>query len=160
MSKCLYCEQACTQTVCETHEKDKINSYGQKITVSVEPPMLCSVLCCRAQNKMSLRRNLEAHLVELASIACGLREAYPFIDVFVEKTILFYKSDITRKDYLELVSETLELVNALQDEELLQIVCHTQALAIRLEQLLKTHKVKFPKNWDKFILLYFLSALI
>ena len=144
MSKCLYCEQACTQTVCETHEKDKINSYGQKITVSVEPPMLCSVLCCRAQNKMSLRRNLEAHLVELASIACGLREAYPFIDVFVEKTILFYKSDITRKDYLESVSETIELVNALQNEGLLQIVCHTQAWAIRLEQLCKKYKVKFP----------------
>ena len=146
MSKCLYCDTACTQTVCETHEKDKINSYGQKITVSVEPPMLCSVLCCRAQNKMSLRRNLEAHLVELASIACGLREAYPFIDVFVTKTIRFYKSDITRKDYLEFVSDTLELVHSSQDEELLQLICHTQSYAITLEQLLKTHKVKFPKN--------------
>ena len=145
-TKCAYCEVACVKTVVGEQMTEKINSYGQKITVSVEPPMLCSVLCCRAQNKMSLRRNLEAHLVELASIACGLREAYPFIDVFVEKTILFYKSDITRKDYLELVSETLELVHSLQDEELLQIVCHTQALAIRLEQLLKTHKVKFPKN--------------
>jgi len=72
------------------------------------------------------------------------REQHPFIGVFVSKTILFYKSEITRKDYLESVSETIELVNALQNEELLQIVCHTQAWTIRLEQLCKKYKVKLP----------------
>jgi len=95
-------------------------------------------------NKRGLRSNLEEHLAELSGISCGLAEAYPCIGVFVAKTILFYKSEITRKDYLESVSETIELVTALQNEGLLQIVCHTQAWAIKLEQLLKKYKVKFP----------------
>ena len=143
-TKCVYCEAVCAKTVCVNWSRDSINSYGQKTTESVKPPMICSTICSRAMNKRGLLRNLEQHLVELSAIDRVLREQHPFIGVFVSKTILFYKSDITRKDYLEAVSETIELVNALQNEGLLQIVCHTQAWAIRLEQLCKKYKVKFP----------------
>jgi hypothetical protein len=76
-------------------------------------------------------------------IGIGLGKEHPFMCVFVLKTIMFYKSQITLKDYLEYVSELIELVNELQDEELLQIVCHTQAWAIALESKLKKYKVKF-----------------
>ena len=143
-SKCVYCEALCVQTVCVGWWRDQINSYGQKTTESAKPPMICSSICSRAMNKRGLRRNLEQHLVELSQISCGLAEGYPFIGVFVSKTILFYKSEITRKDYLECASETIELVNALQNEGLLQIVCHTQAWTTTLEQLLKKYNVKFP----------------
>lgn len=143
-TKCVYCEAVCAKTVCVNWSRDSINSYGQKTTESVKPPMICSTICSRAMNKRGLLRNLEQHLVELYSIDRGLGGGYPFIGVFVSKTILFYKSEITRKDYLESVSETIELVNALQNEGLLQIVCHTQAWTIRLEQLCKKNKVKCP----------------
>ena len=142
-TKCAYCEVACVKTVVGEQMTEKINSYGQKTKVSVKPPMVCSDICLRAMNKRGLRGNLEQQLVELSAIDRVLREQHPFIGVFVSKTILFYKSEITRKDYLESVSETIELVNALQDEELLQIVCHTQAWAISLESKLKKFKVKF-----------------
>jgi len=142
-TKCAYCEVACVKTVVGEQMTEKINSYGQKTKVSVKPPMVCSDICLRAMNKRGLRGNLEQQLVELSAIDRVLREQHPFIGVFVSKTILFYKSEITRKVYLEAASETIELVNALQDEQLLQIVCHAQAWAIRLEQALKTHKVKF-----------------
>ena len=143
-TKCVYCEVVCAKTVCVSGSMDQINSYGQKTTESVEPPMICSTICLRAENKRALRRNLEQHLVELSCISDGLGGGYPFIGVFVSNTILFYKSEITRKDYLESVLETIELVNALQNEGLLQIVCHQQAWTIRLEQLSKKYNVKFP----------------
>ena len=142
-TKCVYCEMACAKTVCVNWSRDSINSYGQKTTESVKPPMICSTICSRAMNKRGLLRNLEQHFVELSAIDRVLREQHPFIYGFVLKTIRFYKSEITRKDYLEFVSEIIELVNALQDEELLQIVCHTQAWAISLESKLKKFKVKF-----------------
>ena len=142
-TKCEYCETACVETFVNEWMRDQISSYGQKTTESVKPPMICSTICSRAMNKRGLLRNLEQHFVELSAIDRVLREQHPFIGVFVSKTILFYKSEITRKVYLESVSETIELVNALQDEELLQIVCHTQAWAISLESKLKKFKVKF-----------------
>ena len=143
-TKCAYCEVACVETVVNEWMRDQISSYGQKTTESVKPPMLCSRICAMAMNKRGLLRNLREHLVELYGIGIGLGPDHPFMCVFVTKTIRFYQSEITRKVYLESVSETIELVNALQDEELLQIVCHTQAWTIRLEQLCKKYKVKCP----------------
>ena len=142
-TKCEYCETACVETFVNEWMRDQISSYGQKTTESVKPPMLCSRICAMAMNKRGLLRNLREHLVELYGIGIGLGPDHPFMCVFVTKTIRFYQSEITRKVYLESVSETIELVNALQDEELLQIVCHTQAWAISLESKLKKFKVKF-----------------
>ena len=142
-TKCVYCEMACAKTVCVNWSRDSINSYGQKTTESVKPPMICSRICALAMNKRGLLRNLREHLVELYGIGIGLGPDHPFMCVFVTKTIRFYQSQITLKDYLEYVSELIELVNELQDEELLQIVCHTQAWAIALESKLKKYKVKF-----------------
>ena len=142
-TKCVYCEAVCAKTVCVNWSRDSINSYGQKTTESVKPPMICSRICALAMNKRGLLRNLREHLVELYGIGIGLGPDHPFMCAFVTKTIRFYQSEITRKVYLESVSETIELVNALQDEELLQIVCHTQAWAISLESKLKKFKVKF-----------------
>ena len=142
-TKCVYCEMACAKTVCVNWSRDSINSYGQKTTESVKPPMICSRICALALNKRGLLRNLREHLVELYGIGIGLGPDHPFMCVFVTKTIRFYQSQITLKDYLEYVSELIELVNELQDEELLQIVCHTQAWAIALESKLKKYKVKF-----------------
>ena len=135
---------ACVETVVNEWMRDQISSYGQKTTESVKPPMLCSRICAMAMNKRGLLRNLREHLVELYGIGIGLGPDHPFMCVFVTKTIRFYQSEITRKVYLESVSETIELVNALQNEGLLQIVCHQQAWTIRLEQLSKKYNVKFP----------------
>ena len=142
-TKCVYCEAVCAKTVCVNWWRDSINTYGQKTTESVKPPMICSRICAMAMNKRGLLRNLREHLVELYGIGIGLGPDHPFMCVFVTKTIRFYQSQITLKDYLEYVSELIELVNELQDEELLQIVCHTQAWAIALESKLKKYKVKF-----------------
>jgi len=142
MNKCEYCEAVCIQSVCVVNNIT-INSYGQKTIMSVEP-RICGPVCMRALTRRGLRANLDKELVDLACIAVGLRETYPFIEEFVDKTILFYKSDITRKDYLDFVSEAIEYANASQDEGLLQLFCHTQSFAITLEQLLKKHKVKLP----------------
>ena len=142
-TKCAYCEVACVETVVNEWMRDQISSYGQKTTESVKPPMICSRICALALNKRGLLRNLREHLVEIYGIGIRLGKEHPFIYGFVLKTIRFYKSEITRKDYLEFVSEIIELVNALQDEELLQIVCHTQAWTISLESKLKKFKVKF-----------------
>ena len=140
MNKCEYCEAVCVQSMCVVNNIT-INSYGQKTTLSVEP-RICSPVCMRALTKRGLRANLDKELVDLARLATGLREAYPFIDAFVDKTILFYKADITRETYLDCVSEAIEQANATHDEGLLQLVCHTQSFAITLEQLIKKHRVK------------------
>ena len=136
---CEYCGSV-TNGLSLTQTKHKVSTYGQKNHKSSNTRViLCSVICIKAMNKATVRRDIVKFIgifnTGMFMAKQLLKKDEVTFNSYMLNTIQFLKTNITKKEFLASAAQALEEATEEEDESYLKLVCFTQAQAVVLREL-------------------------
>jgi len=136
---CEYCGSV-TNGLSLVQTRHKVSTYGQTNHKSSDSgTILCSVICLKAMNKATVRRDIVKFVgifntgMFMAKII--LKKEEVTFNLYMLNTIKFLKKDITKKEFLASAAEALEEATEEENEAYLKLVCCSQAQAVVLRDL-------------------------
>jgi len=118
-----------------------VSEYGQKNVKEYEAgERICSEICVRAINKATIKSKIKTHLTGLRKMYCPHDSRK--VNHYISQSVAFLKEQITRKQFLDIASSSLDDASDAENEKFLKWVCYTQQMTVTLEQLMKQYKVK------------------
>jgi len=119
----------------------KVSDYGQKNVKEYEAgERLCSEICVRAINKATIKSKIKTHLTLLRKMYCP--HDTNKVNTYISKSVSFLNGQITRKQFLDIASSSLDDATDAENEPFLKWVCYTQQMTVTLEQMMKKFKVE------------------
>jgi len=138
--QCAYCGTKTNAPDCGS-TTTSVSDYGQKKVKECEAgERFCGEICIRAMNKTTLKSKIKTHLTLLRKEYCP-RDTHK-VNHYISQSVAFLKGQITRKQFLDVASSSLDDATEAKDENFLQWVCYTQQMTVTLEQMMKQYKVK------------------